>query len=231
MTAVVAVLPMVISVITCPHGSQKSVPGSGEAAGPGQPSGPTLGGRRETVESVLRICVIALILALASAARSSDFAACFNRAHGNFRDAQRRWHRAIHQAVLAHEPKLRALSEVNTELQLALIARAEKRVRSLALRTPPEVQFDRGLSGLLNPKNWSSTDESELEVRDPEYAKLGKRVAILRSQSDGNPDWAALRALFQTELMASRSVTQAQAELQKAGDQFVREARSCRQRQ
>jgi len=179
-------------------------------------------------EGVRRICVIGSILVLATAAGSSDFAACFDRAHSNYRDAQRRWHRALHLAVLEAEPTLGALSEINTELQLAFVAQAEKRIRAFASRSPPGLRFESGLSGLLNPSDWSSRDESELRTRDPEYAELAERVAILRPQNDGHSDWPALRALIRTEVMASPSVKQVQGALRRAGEEFVREARSCR---
>lgn len=164
------------------------------------------------------------------AARSADAASCFDRAQGAYRDAQRHWHRAIHEAVLDREPELGPLSELNTELQIALAMQAERRLRSLAARSPSEVRLDRGLAELLNPQSWSEADESDLLRRDPDYADTVERITDLRSRVDGHPDWPALRALFQAEIGEDPSIAEARAELDRAGEHFLQEARACRGR-
>ncbi len=163
------------------------------------------------------------------AARSPDVASCFDHAQDEYRDAQRRWHRATHEAVLARDPKLGPLSELNTELQIALTARAERRLRSLAARTPPEVDLDRGLAELLNPASWSEADEADLLRRDRVYAATVERIADLRSSVDGHPDWSALRALFRTEVLEDPSVAEARADLELAGERFLHGGRACRE--
>lgn len=168
-----------------------------------------------------------LIVTLLTAACNRDFSACFSKAHEGYRDTQRNWHRVIHEAVLDHDKNLRELSELNTELQIALIDRAAIRLQSLADRTPPEVRLDGNPADLLNPGNWSDTDESGLLQQDRAYADLTENISELRVQVNGHPDWPKLRALFQSELREHPSVLKAQTELQQAGDRFLREARTC----
>jgi hypothetical protein len=163
----------------------------------------------------------------AGIAGAAGTAACLDAAQRPYRDAQRAWHRQIHETTASLRPELAPLSALATELQLAMIDRAELRLRDHWSRSPDAATRDVGLSRLLNPPGWSDADEQALLASDPDYAVLERRIAELRSRSDGDPDWPALRAFVRETGFGTPAVQEAHARLAEAGSAFESAAREC----
>jgi hypothetical protein len=111
--------------------------------------------------------------------------------------AQRQWQQDLADFLSNRRPDLKKLIFVSRDLQLAMIERRSLEFSYLLKTHPERIVRDSGISQFSN-FDWTDQDGDALRRSNPDYALLEKRVQVLRQRNDGDPQWPALRAAYQS---------------------------------
>ena len=145
---------------------------------------------------------LAIHIAGGGAARAAAFADCAGDAADRYLVAQTEYQHDLRDLVAGKRPEFAALATVNMELQTLLAEARRAMIGHLLKHDAGRIDSSSGLGQFTN-FDWSDGDRQELMAASSSYRQLRNRIAALREQNDGHPDWPKMREYFRSELRPS----------------------------
>ncbi len=146
--------------------------------------------------------LLVIHIAGGGAARAGAFADCAGDAAGGYLVAQTEFQRQMRDLAVAARPEFAALATVNMELQTLLAEARRAMIGHLLKHDASRIDSSSGLGQFTN-FDWSDGDTEKLMAESSSYRQLRNRIATLREQNDGHPDWPKMREYFRSELRQS----------------------------
>ncbi len=131
-----------------------------------------------------------------------DYRKCLLKVSDEALDAKIAFQTGLAGLITEKDPALGVLANISRDLQVSL-ARARKfQLDYVIQKDLPRLISASGLTRFMN-FGWTRDDEAALQAADQEYAALLGQIETLGRESEANPSWPALRAMF-VELQQSK---------------------------
>ena len=150
-----------------------------------------------------KLTAIALAAALATApapAQAADFATCVASVSQDYAAAKTRYQQDLRDLIVAEQPDLMPLADINMQLQSALAEARHLKMLHLIGTDPKRITADQGLSRFAN-FDWSDQDTATLAASSDAFRAIDEHTRALKQQNNGHDQWPALRTFAQGPML------------------------------
>lgn len=163
----------------------------------------------------------------AGLAEDGAFAACVTDAAQRELAGKEAFQRGMRDLIVAQKPELEALASLSMRLQVAYAQARAVKYTYLLKHDPARIQTDKGLVKFLN-FDWSAADDAAFAQESAEARQLLARIADLRKDNDGHPDWPKMREFMRAELSSDPAFRALMARLSENGRAVTAGIEACR---
>ena len=168
--------------------------------------------KSRNVAAILGIAVT-IQFGLGGVAHGDAFADCIRQAASVSLAARTEFQRDLRDLIVKQKPEFKTLATINQDLQIRLAEARFAKYDYLLEHARERIDTNHGLSRFGNFE-WSDEDTEKFKNESDSYRALETRIAALRAQNDGHPDWPELREHFRSYLNSSEAFKDLMVRLQ-----------------